>query len=58
MNISACSSIPISNFYIVDNEIGLEEEVYQLKFLSASRSENVILGDPTTITIVDEDGKL
>ena len=51
--------MPISFFLIVDDETGLEEdEVYQLKFSSASRSENVILGNPTTITIVDDDGKL
>ena len=30
--------------------------MYQLMFSSASRSDNVILGQPTTITIIDEDG--
>ena len=55
----ASSPIPISSFSIENDTIGLEEdEVYQLMFLSASRSENVILGNPTTITIVDDDGKL
>ena len=53
----ASSRIPIRSSRIDDDNIGLEEdEVYQLMFSSASRSDNVILGQPTTITIIDEDG--
>ena len=54
----ASSPIAISPFNINNDETGLEaDELHLLMFSDSSISTNVILGQPTTIRIIDEDGK-
>ena len=57
---SASSPIPISPFSIENDMIGLEEdEMYQLMFIDVlNDTSNVILGQPTSVIIFDEDGEL
>ena len=59
-NTSAFSLVPIASFIIDNNDIGLEsDKEYQLIFKNVSKpAEFVILGQPTTITVVDDDSKL
>ena len=59
-NTSAFSPKTIMSFMIDNNNIGLEsDKKYQLMIQSASKSKKcVILGQPTTITVVDDDGEL
>ena len=46
-------------FDIIDDTTALEtNEVYQLRFIRSTPSQNVTLGNPTTITITDDDGEL
>ena len=49
----------IPSFMIDDDQVGLESlEEYQLMMTDASRILNVALGQPTTISIADDDGKI
>ena len=59
-NTSAFSPEPIMSFIIDNNNIGLEsDKEYQLMIQSASKSvEYVIFGQPTTITVINDDGEL
>ena len=51
-------SVPLPNFGITDDTTALEtNEMYQLSFSSSAPSQDVTLGNPTTITITDDDGK-
>ena len=52
-------SVPLPNFGITDDTTALEtNEMYQLSFSSSAPSQYVTLGNPTTITITDDDGEL
>ena len=52
-------SVPLPNFGITDDTTALEtNEMYQLSFRSSAPSQDVTLGNPTTITITDDDGEL
>ena len=52
-------SVPLPNFGITDDTTALEtNEMYQLSFSSSAPSQDVTLGNPTTITITDDDGEL
>ena len=52
-------SVPLSDFNITDDTTALEtNEIYQLRFISSTPSQNVTLGIPTEITITDDDGEL
>ena len=52
-------SVPLPNFNITDDTTALEtDEIYQLRFSSSTPSQDVTLGNPTTITITDDDGEL
>ena len=47
----------IEEFMITDDNYALElNEQYQIRFLNSSIVDNVVLGQPTTITILDNDG--
>ena len=52
--------MPIKPFSIENNNIGLEaDKEYQLMIKTASNpSKYVILGQATTITVIDDDSKL
>ena len=52
-------SVPLPNFGITDDSTALEtNEMYQLSFIRSTPSQDVTLGDPTKITITDDDGEL
>ena len=51
-------SVPLPNFGITDDSTALEtNETYQLSFIRSTPSQDVRLGDPTEITITDDDSK-
>ena len=51
--------VPLPNFGITDDTTALEtNEIYQLSFNTSTPSQDVTLGNPTTITITDDDGEL
>jgi len=51
-------SVALPDFNITDDSTALEtDEVYQLDFISSSPSQDVTLGNPTNITITDDDSK-
>ncbi len=55
----AFTPVFIPSFMINDDQVGLESlEEYQLMMTDTSRVLNVVLGQPTTISIADEDGKI
>ena len=52
-------SVPLPDLVITDDITALEtDEMYQLSFFNSAPSQDVILGNPTTITITDDDGEL
>ena len=52
-------SVPLPNFGITDDTTALEtNEKYQLSFIRSTPSQDVTLGDPTEITITDDDSEL
>ena len=51
--------VPLPNFGITDDTTALEtNEIYQLSFNTSTPSQDVTLGNPTTIIITDDDGEL
>ena len=58
-NSLAMSTVQIDEFTIMDDEVALEHnEQYQIMFFNASFPSDVVtFGQPTTITIVDDDCK-
>ena len=51
-------SVPLPNFGITDDSTALEtNETHQLSFIRSTPSQDVRLGDPTEITITDDDSK-
>ena len=51
--------VTLPDFDITNDITALEtDEIYQLSFISSTPSQDVTLGNPTTITITDDDGEL
>ena len=52
-------SVPLPDFGIIDDITALEtNEIYQLSIITSTPSQGVTLGNPTTITITDDDSEL
>ena len=55
---SASNILTIPSFTINDDEFGLESlEAYQLALTGSTIATNVLLGSPTSISIINEDGR-